>query len=63
MFQLLIYHCVQFYWWGKPEYPEKTTDLPHVTDNILSYNVESSTPHQTGFEPADLLSSAPVLTR
>jgi hypothetical protein len=22
----------QFYWWMKPEYPEKTTDLPQVTD-------------------------------
>jgi hypothetical protein len=23
----------QFYWWRKPEYLEKTTDLPQVTDN------------------------------
>jgi hypothetical protein len=22
----------QFYWWRKPEYPEKTTDLSQVTD-------------------------------
>ena len=22
------YHGSQFYWWRKPEYPEKTTDLP-----------------------------------
>jgi hypothetical protein len=22
----------QVYWWRKPEYPEKTTDLPQVTD-------------------------------
>jgi hypothetical protein len=21
-------------WWGKPEYPEKTTDLPQVTDKL-----------------------------
>jgi hypothetical protein len=24
----------QFYWWRKPEYPEKTTDLPIVTDKL-----------------------------
>ena len=27
---------VQFYWWRKPEYPEKTTDLSQVTDNLYS---------------------------
>ena len=29
-------HCngSQFYWWGKPEDPEKTTDLPQVTDKL-----------------------------
>ena len=24
----------QFFWWRKPEYPEKTTDLPQVTDKL-----------------------------
>ena len=24
----------QFYWWRNPEYPEKTTDLPQVTDKL-----------------------------
>ena len=24
----------QFYWWRKPEYPEKTSDLPQVTDKV-----------------------------
>jgi hypothetical protein len=25
---------VQFYWWGKPEYPGKTADLPQITDKL-----------------------------
>ena len=29
-----LYRGGQFYWWLKPEYPEKTTDLPQVTDKI-----------------------------
>ena len=32
LFQL--YHGSQFYWWRKPEDPEKTTDLSQVTDKI-----------------------------
>jgi hypothetical protein len=24
----------QFYWWRKPEYPEKTVDLPQVTHKL-----------------------------
>ena len=34
------YHATQFYWWRKPEYPEKTTS--HW--QILSHNVVSGTP-------------------
>ena len=26
----------QFYWWRKPEYPEKTTDLSQVTDKLAT---------------------------
>ena len=31
----------QFYWWRKRENPEKTTNLPQVTDK-LSHNVEKN---------------------
>ena len=29
-----LYHGGQFYWWRKPEYPEKTIDLSQVNDNL-----------------------------
>jgi hypothetical protein len=29
-----LYPGYKFYWWEKPEYPEKTTDLPQVTDTL-----------------------------
>ena len=31
-----LYPGDQFYWWRKPEYTEKTTDLPQVTDKLYS---------------------------
>ena len=30
-----LYLGGQFYWWKKPEYPEKTTDLKLVTDKLF----------------------------
>jgi hypothetical protein len=37
-----LYHGCQFYWWMKPEYQEKTTDLPQVTDKLY-HNVAEIT--------------------
>jgi len=38
----------KFYWWRKPEYMEKTTDLPEVTDTLYHINAVYSTPRLSG---------------
>jgi hypothetical protein len=34
-----LYRGGQFYWWRKPKYPEKTTDLSQVTNKLAGFKL------------------------
>jgi hypothetical protein len=47
---ILLYLGGRLYWWRKPEYLEKTTNLPQVTDKLYQIILHQVHPAWVGFE-------------
>ena len=57
-----LYRGGQFYWWRKPECPEKTTDLLQVTDKFYHmYYVVLTTPRMGGIRTHNVMSVLDVV--